>query len=65
MMTGSNRIRGNGRNWNTRSSNANTRKNFFPVRVTEHWNRLLRKIVEFLSLEIFKTYLDAFLCELL
>ena len=30
------------------------RKNFFTVRVTEHWNRLPRDVVETLSLEIFK-----------
>jgi len=35
------------------------RKNFFPLRVTEHWNRLPREVVEFPSLEIFKTRLDA------
>ncbi|KGL75458.1 hypothetical protein N309_15699, partial [Tinamus guttatus] len=37
----------------------NLRKKFLTVRVTEHWNRLPRKVVEFPSLEIFKTRLDA------
>jgi len=41
------------------------RKNFFPLRVMEHWNRLPRGIVESPSLEIFKTCLDAVLCCLL
>ena len=33
------------------------------VRVTEHWYRLPREVVEY-SLEISKTHLDAFLCNL-
>jgi len=33
--------------------------------VTEHWNRLPREVVEYPSLEIFKTCLDAYLCDLL
>jgi len=43
----------------------NRRKNFFPLRVTEHWNRLPREAVESPSLEIFKTRLDKVLCSLL
>ncbi|KGL73652.1 hypothetical protein N309_10424, partial [Tinamus guttatus] len=35
------------------------KKNFFPVRVTEPWNRLPREAVESPSLEIFQTRLDA------
>jgi len=42
----------------------NTRKNFFPLRVTEHWNRLPREVVES-PLEIFKTRLDKVLRSLL
>jgi len=41
------------------------RKNFFTLRVTEHWNRLLREVVESPSLDIFKTRLDKVLCSLL
>jgi len=41
------------------------RKNFFPLRVMEYWNRLPRDIVESPSLETFKTRLDVFLCNLL
>ena len=41
------------------------RKNFFTLRVTEHWNRLPREAVESPSLEIFKTRLDKVLCPLL
>ena len=35
------------------------------MRVTEHWNRLPREAVESFSLEVFKTHLDTFLCNLL
>jgi len=41
------------------------RKNYFTLRVTEHWNRLPREVVESPSLEIFKTRLDDVLCSLL
>jgi len=36
-------------------------KNFFTVRVTEHRNKLLRRVVESPSLEIFKACLDVIL----
>ncbi|KFP33085.1 hypothetical protein N325_01838, partial [Colius striatus] len=36
----------------------NTRKNFFTVRVMEHWNRLPQLVVESPSLGTFKTHLD-------
>jgi len=41
------------------------RKNFFTLRVMEHWNRLPREVVESPSLEIFKTRLNKVLCSLL
>ncbi|KFZ68712.1 hypothetical protein N338_06010, partial [Podiceps cristatus] len=44
-----------------RKFRTNMRKNFFTVRVTEHWNRLPREGVESPSLEIFKPCLDAYL----
>jgi len=43
----------------------NTRKIFFPLRVTEPWNRLSRDVVDSSSLEIFKTRLEEVLCNLL
>ena len=42
----------------------NVDKNFFTVRVKEHWIRLPREVVESPSLEMFKTCLDAYLCNM-
>ncbi|KFV73001.1 hypothetical protein N308_11259, partial [Struthio camelus australis] len=55
----------NGQKLKHRHVSLNLRKNFFTVRVTEHWNRLPREIVESPSLEIFKSHLDVILGNML
>ena len=64
-MVCSDRIRSNGLKLEHRKFRTNMQKNFFMVMVTEHRKRLPSEVVEYPSTEIFKTYLDAYLCNLL
>jgi len=60
----SDRKRGNEHKLKHRKFRLKMRKNF-TLRVTEHWNRLPRQVVESPSLEIFKTRLNKVVCSLL
>ena len=61
----SDRTRGSEHKLELRKFHLNVRKNVFTLRVTEHWNRLPREVVESPSVEILKTCPDAILCDLL
>ena len=65
LMVPSGRIRGKRHKLEHRKFHLNMRKKFFTLRLMEHWNRLPTEVVESPSLEIFKTNLAAYLCDLL
>ena len=54
----SNRTRSNGLKLGHRKFHKNMQKYLFTVRVTKHWNRLPRGVVQSLSMEVLKTRLD-------
>ncbi|KAK4828399.1 hypothetical protein QYF61_026153 [Mycteria americana] len=61
----SDRTRGDGHQLKHRRFPLNTRKHFVTVRVTKHWHRLPREVVESPSLEIRRNHLDTVLVNLL
>jgi len=63
LVVCSDRTRSNGLKLEHRKLCTDMWKNFFTVRVTEYWHRLPRELGESPSMEIFKTRLDADLCD--
>jgi len=60
-----NRTRNNYLKLEHRKFCTNLQKNFFTVMVAEHRSRLSREVVESPSMETLKTWMDAYLCDLL
>ncbi|KFP34477.1 hypothetical protein N325_02880, partial [Colius striatus] len=61
----SKRTRGNGMKLEHKKFHLNIKENYFTMRVMEQRHRLPRGVVESPSLEVFKTHLDIFLCDLI
>ena len=64
LVAHNNRTRSNGLELEHYKSHTNMQKNFFMIRMMEHWHTLPREVVEYTSVEIFKTHPDAYLCNL-
>ena len=64
-MVYSDKTRSSGLKLEHRKFHTNMWKSFLVVGMMEHWNRLPREVVESPSMEIFKIYLDSYLCNLL
>ena len=52
------RTRSNGFKWRERRFHLNSRKPFLTVRAVRRWNKLLRRVVESILLEVFRRRLD-------